>query len=194
MQTNIRTIFCHKTIFTICVGRLGMTLRLVPQEQRARHQPPLHWSRLHLTYRRHPESASVSPSKRQEKTHVFAFSSPAKYKLVRRIGMNFPVTRFDERLIQPQYLTENVNILSKYFGYASRKHLASLTVTRIPFELVQGKGKSKKKLDYKFTVIYRLEAHYIIEAHPLVRGSSRLPETFYEMKIGQFSRELQPFF
>ena len=38
------------------------------------------------------------------------------------------------------------------------------------------------------TVIYQLEAHYIIEAHPIVGGSSQLPETFYRMKIGQFSR------
>ena len=40
----------------------------------------------------------------------------------------------------------------------------------------------------KHTVIYQLEAH------PVVRGSSQLPETFYGVKIGQFSRELQPFF
>ncbi len=46
----------------------------------------------------------------------------------------------------------------------------------------------------RVTVIYQLEAHYIIEAHPIVRGSSQLPETFYGMKIGQFSRGLQPFY
>ena len=47
---------------------------------------------------------------------------------------------------------------------------------------------------FAHTVFSRLEAHYIIEAPPIVRGSSQLPETFYRMKIGQFSRELWAFF
>ncbi len=44
------------------------------------------------------------------------------------------------------------------------------------------------------TVFSRLEAHYIIEVPPIVRGSCQLPETFYRMKIGQFWREIWPFF
>ena len=50
-----------------------------------------------------------------------------------------------------------------------------------------------KVADQYRTIISRLEAHYIID-YPIVGGSSPLPQTFYGMKIRQFSRELRPFF
>ena len=51
-----------------------------------------------------------------------------------------------------------------------------------------------KVADQYRTVISRLEAHYIIEDYPIVRGSSQLLQPLYGMKIRQFSRELWPFF
>ena len=41
---------------------------------------------------------------------------------------------------------------------------------------------------------FRSALHNRSAPQPVVRGTSQLPETFYRMKIGQFSRELWPFF
>ncbi len=85
-----------------------------------------------------------------------------------------------------------------FFEWLHRfQSLASIWVPQIMVQLVTVSSQWNVVFiisSMTHTAIYQLEEHYIIEAHPIVRGNSQLLETFYGMKIGQFWREPQPFF